>query len=180
MHKSVLVLIGILCAIAGATGGFFLYQGIHFDKKPPVQVAQAIPMQRQDFTLPDLQGNLRTAKEWEGKVMIINFWATWCAPCRREMPALAELYKTYKHKGLTIIGIALDTPSNVQNFVNDIKINYPILIAENEGISLAKAYGNQFGVLPYSVVIDRSRNIVQRHAGELIYNEVEVLIKPLL
>ena len=91
---------------------------------------------------------------------MINFWAAWCPPCRKEIPAFIKLQKAYKDKGLAVIGIAIDTRANVVDFVDPMDINYPIMIGDKEGISLAKAYGNRYGVLPYTVFVDRSGKIV--------------------
>ena len=138
------------------------------------------PEHRPEFSLKDLQGKARSIKEWDGKVLMINFWATWCPPCRKEIPAFIDLQEAYKDKGLAIIGVAIDTKDNVVDFVDPMGINYPVLIGNEEGISLAKAYGNRYGVLPYTVFVDRSGKIIQTHRNELTFEQAEAIIKPLL
>lgn len=135
---------------------------------------------RPDFTLLDLEKNLRSITEWDGKVILVNFWATWCPPCVREIPALNKVYNAYKDKGFVVIGIAIDSRDAVIDFVDPLALDYPILIATQQGISLSQAYGNRLGVLPYSVLIDRKGNIVYSHRSELTYQQVEAQIKPLL
>ncbi|MDH5259496.1 MAG: TlpA family protein disulfide reductase, partial [Gammaproteobacteria bacterium] len=101
-------------------------------------------------------------------------------PCRKEIPAFIELQEKYKDKGFKIVGIALDEKEAVINFTDPMGVNYPILMAEQEGILLSKAYGNRLGVLPYTVIVDRKGNIVHRQRTELTFKQVEAMIKPLL
>jgi thiol-disulfide isomerase/thioredoxin len=146
----------------------------------PVQGENLIGKPRPNFALVDLQGKTHVVNEWNNNVIIVNFWATWCPPCVKEMPTLMKLRETYKAKGFEIIGVALDSKDAVSAFIDPLGIDYPILLAEQEGIGLSQEYGNQLGALPYSVVIDRQG--VMRHtiSGELTYEKGEALIKPLL
>jgi thiol-disulfide isomerase/thioredoxin len=111
---------------------------------------------------------------------MINFWATWCPPCRREIPAFIEVQEKYKDQGFIILGIAIDEKQAVIDFTDPMEVNYPILMAEQEGIVLTKAYGNRLGVLPFTVIIDRKGNIIHRQRTELTFEQVEGMIKPLL
>ncbi|MDH5571134.1 MAG: TlpA family protein disulfide reductase [Gammaproteobacteria bacterium] len=135
---------------------------------------------RPTFVLPDLEGQTHNVSEWDGKVIMVNFWATWCPPCRSEMPAFNKLYSNYKEQGFVIIGIAIDSSDSVQNFVDLMDIQYPILTSEDNGIRLAKAYGNELGALPFTAIIDQNGHIIQTHRGELSYEEAEAIITPLL
>ena len=132
------------------------------------------------FKLKDLEEQTRDVKEWDGQVLMINFWATWCPPCRKEIPAFIELQEKYKDKGFKIVGVALDEKQAVIDFTDPLGVNYPVLMAEQEGIKLSKAYGNRLGVLPFTVIVDRKSNIVHRQRTELTYEQVENMIKPLL
>ncbi len=138
------------------------------------------PDKRPDFTLLDLQGKARSAKEWDGKVLMVNFWAAWCPPCRREIPAFIKLKQTYGAKGLEIVGIALDSKANVTDFLDPLDINYPVLLGDKDGIALAKAYGDRLGILPFTIIIDRSGKIVNTHRSEFTFDEVKTIIEPLL
>lgn len=138
------------------------------------------PVRRLDFTLPDLQGNLHSSSEWDGKVVVVNFWATWCPPCIREIPFFIDLQTQYGEQGLQFIGIAIDNLPAIQHFVANQTINYPILIGEQEGITIAQNMGNSLGALPYTVVIDRTGNMVWRHPGEVTQRDADYIILPLL
>jgi len=133
---------------------------------------------RPDFTLTDVDGKPHHLSEWDGKVLLINFWATWCPPCRREIPAFIQLQDNYRDKGLVIIGIALDTRQAAVDFVDPMGINYPILVGEVEGITLTQQYGNELGVLPYSVIVDRQGTIQSVFRSEVTYENAEKLITP--
>lgn len=135
---------------------------------------------RPDFSLPDLEGNTRTAGEWDGKVVVVNFWATWCAPCRKEIPAFNELQKKYGDQGVQFIGIALDDAKAVERFMKVIPIDYPVLIGDDDGIPLAKQYGNVDGVLPYTVFVNRDGGIASIAAGGLSETVAENALLKLL
>jgi peroxiredoxin len=162
-----LILLGIV-----STSGYWGYK---------LLLAQEELVRRPDFTLTDLTGKKRHNSEWDGKVVVINFWATWCPPCIQEIPRFINIQKKYADQGLQFIGIALDTPENVQNFVQRVKINYPILVAEEDQvIAIAHQFGNHTGALPFTVIIDRQGNMVLQTPGEMDQTTIENLIKPLL
>ena len=183
MKRSVFISIVILVAVISLLAG--LYANRLFDDRPPAKAPPAendtgIPEIRPDFGLLDLQDRLRHVSEWDGQVLMINFWATWCPPCRREIPAFIELQAAYEDQGFTIVGIAIDTKQNATDFVDPMGINYPILVGDKDGIALSKAYGNRLGVLPYTVIVDREGKIIETHRNELTFEEAEAMIKPLL
>lgn len=176
MKKTLLI---ILVAAFGLTGGFLANRWLQ-QSPTSNQLETGTPDRRPDFSLKDLDGKVRHASEWDGKVVMINFWASWCPPCVREIPAFIKLQKDYADKGLVIVGIALDTTQSTTDFTDPMEINYPILIADQEGIALSQAYGNRLGVLPYTVIIDRKGKIIYTHRSELTYSLAEKVIKPLL
>ena len=161
--KSRTILLFAAVAVVSATAG--LLAARYFAPAPtaesPETVQQApvpalaVPEIRPEFRLPDLAGQPRDINEWNGKVLLINFWATWCPPCIREMPAFVEVKEALNHPDFEILGIAIDQKDLVQDFVDGIGINYPILIGEAEGIEVMKAYGNRLGTLPYSIIVAR-------------------------
>ena len=178
MQKTILfVLVAVLGLAAGVAVQKYMQPASTSVAEKP---AQGVPASAPAFTLKDLEGTLRSSKEWQGKVVMVNFWASWCPPCRREIPAFIRLQETYAEQGFVIVGIALDNRQNVVDFSDPLAINYPILLAEEEGIALARAYGNQLGVLPYTVIVDRTGKIVYTHRSELTYEVAEEVIKPLL
>lgn len=173
MNKGVVATAVLALAIGGAAGWYFT-------SATEPAAAPASEAERTTFTLPDLDGEQRSLEEWRGQVVVLNFWAPWCPPCRREIPALAEFQAQYEAQGLTVVGIAVDTPFNTQNFVDTSPINYPILVAEEQGIALSRRYGNRVGALPYTIVLDRDGNVVYSHRSEITREQLEEVVQPLL
>ena len=136
--------------------------------------------QRPDFSLADLDGQLRSISEWDGKVIVLNFWATWCPPCLKEIPEFVLLQTRYQADGLQFIGVALERPEDVRQFVADHGMNYPVLAGELEVIKLAEAYGNRAGALPYTVIIDRNGQVAYVKPGVLSTEKAESIISQLL
>lgn len=152
--------------------------------KPATQKVSLAPAtvgsQRPEFSLPDQDGVTHKLSEWDGKVLVINFWATWCPPCRKETPAFVELQDKYGAQGLQFIGVAIDEKENVENFADTYGVNYPMLLGDLEAINISKAYGNRFGSLPYTVIVDRQGKINFIQRGELLETTAEEKIKALL
>jgi len=132
------------------------------------------------MALPDLAGKPVTVAAWKGKVLVVNFWATWCTPCRREIPGLISIQGKYAANGLQIVGIAVDQADKVRQYAKEMGINYPILIAGMEGADLARELGNRTGALPFTLVLDRGGRVVDTHLGLITEEELEKLLEPLL
>jgi thiol-disulfide isomerase/thioredoxin len=143
-------------------------------------VKQTSPMPLPDIHLPDVSGNLRSISEWQGKILIINFWATWCPPCRKEIPEFMALQEQYASKGLQFIGIAVDDQEPVEEYLATTKINYPILIGGITGIALAHQLGNSIDAVPFTLVINRQGQIIHRQPGEFSREKIMEIITPLL
>jgi peroxiredoxin len=133
-----------------------------------------------DFTLLDVNGQQRNVSEWKGKVLVLNFWATWCPPCLEEIPYFIKLQKQYGQQGLQFVGIALESVNEVLGFASEQGINYPLLVGEQAVIRLAGKFGNQNGGLPYTVVLDREGRISFIKQGPLSTVEAEHVITSLL
>ena len=148
--------------------------------KPETPNTSVVGQPRSPFTLPDAEGRPRNIAEWDGKVLVINFWATWCAPCREEMPLLIEMQQRFAGQGLRTLGIAVDTPERANAFAEKLGVNYPSLFATHEAIEIGKRYGNFLGVLPYTVVVDRAGVVRYTHLGLIERKRLEEAISPLL
>lgn len=147
---------------------------------PPIDPSQSIGVERATFSLPDLDGRLRAAAEWDGKVVALNFWASWCPPCLEEIPAFVSLQTQHQGAGLQFVGLALEPPATARQFAAEHEMNYPVLTGAAEVIKLARAYGNHIGALPFTVFIDRTGRVASVHSGPLSREEAEALIVSLL
>ena len=133
-----------------------------------------------DFNLPDIFNNLHSISEWKGKILIINFWATWCQPCRKEIPEFIALQEQYSDKGLQFIGIAIDDQGSVEEYLVKTKINYPILIGDTTGIDLAHQLGNNIDAVPFTLIVNQQGKIIHQHPGEFSREQIMEIITPLL
>jgi len=123
-------------------------------------------------TLPDPQGHPQSLSQWRGKPLVVNFWATWCAPCVEEMPELSELQADIVPKGMHVIGIGIDTAENIAAFGARLGIEYPLLVGGPAATDLARRFGNKAGGLPYTVLIDADGRVRQTYLGRLKMEEL--------
>jgi thiol-disulfide isomerase/thioredoxin len=171
--KNIFPLITALLALAL---GFWLAQALRTPTLTPITDEG----HRIEFSLPDLSDKPRHVSEWRGKLTLLNFWATWCPPCKQEIPAFIKLQRDYGGHGLQIVGVALDTKESVTAFREESGINYPILIDQDVALKLMARYGNSSGSLPFSVILARSGEIISRKLGAYSEEELETLIVSLL
>jgi len=132
------------------------------------------------LVLPDANGQQQAMAQWHGKVLVVNFWATWCAPCREEMPQFVRIQSRDAAKGVQFVGIAVDDAAKVRDFARDIGLNYPSLIGGFGAIELSKSLGNRLSALPFTVVLDREGRVALTHLGPLQPVELEALLGRLL
>jgi thiol-disulfide isomerase/thioredoxin len=133
-----------------------------------------------NISLADSDGRMHSLAEWRGRVLVINFWATWCPPCREEIPMLNALQTRWGGKGAQVVGIALDATDAVREFTRQTPLAYPSLIGGNEGARLAERLGDLMGVLPFTVVVDAAGKVAGQHLGEMSAGDAEDLLRPLL
>jgi thiol-disulfide isomerase/thioredoxin len=126
------------------------------------------------------EGGTPTLEQWRGRVLVVNFWATWCAPCREEIPVFVRLQERYGARGLQFVGIAFDQPDKVAAFAREFRVNYPLLLGGLDTMELLREAGNRAGVLPFTLVIDRQGKVVSREPGGLKEARLEGLVQPLL
>jgi peroxiredoxin len=156
-------------AIAGASG-YALQRYLATDRAPGSVVETASPIigkTRPEFAMMDIEGNIRNIRDWDGQIVLLNFWATWCPPCLEEIPGFIEVQQELDNRGFQIIGIAVDNEDDVREFANQMAMNYPVLAGEMEAIELSQKYGNSIGGLPFSAVIDKNGKITHTITGEL-------------
>lgn len=173
-----LLLFAAALALAGAG---VVAQRYLFSSAPeaaaPVELRSA---QFWDATLPDLAGRQQPLTQWLGKVVVVNFWAPWCPPCREEIPGFIALQEQLGKQGLQFIGVALDEHDKVAAYADGEGMNYPILLGGGEAVDLGRIAGNRLGGLPYTVVFDRKGNAVAGLTGAVPRARMEALVKPLL
>ncbi len=129
------------------------------------------------LTKVDQAGKDQPFAQWSGKLLVINFWATWCAPCIEEMPMFAQMQQAQSAKGLQIIGIAADNVANVQSFATKMKIDYPLFADEANAIGFSKRLGNRLGMLPHTIAIAPNGQIVFNKMGKVTQDELTALVQ---
>ena len=129
---------------------------------------------------PGLSGRPRKLLEWQGRALLVNFWATWCEPCRAEMPMLSEIRQAYASKGAEFVGIGIDSAAKIAEFSKTYPVGYPLLVADPGAIELMRGLGNSGGGLPFTVVLDRQGAIGYRRLGPLSRPEVEKVLNGML
>ena len=164
----------IIIAAVLALGGGIMARGL---LSLPEQIK---PTTLPGFNLADVSGNQHNISEWQGKILVINFWATWCPPCRKEIPEFMALQEQYGDKGLQFIGIAIDDQEPVEEYIATTKVNYPILIGGVAGIALAHQLGNRVDALPFTLVVNRQGQIIHRQPGEFSREQLMEIIAPLI
>jgi thiol-disulfide isomerase/thioredoxin len=173
----------VLVLVAAAAGGYFVQQRTSGEPPPPedttaapVQDTAAAPEGPIAFTLPDLEGNARSLAEWDGEARLVNFWATWCAPCRREIPLLKQIQAEHGDGNLQVIGVAVDEREAVLAYAETADFNYPILIGQDEAIAAAESAGVPFIGLPFTLVISAEGELVKTHMGEIVAEQIEQIV----
>ena len=182
--KNVVIFIAAT-AIAGASG-FAVQRYLATDRAAVTEitsmaetVSPVIGKIRPEFAMLDIEGNVRNIKDWDGQVVLLNFWATWCPPCLEEIPGFIEVQQDMENRGFQIIGVAVDNEENVRAFADEMAMNYPILAGEMEAIELAQKYGNNIGALPFSAIIDKNGKITHTIMGELSKDRLISILKQL-
>lgn len=183
-----ILLILVTAALAGGAG--YLTHGMFFDANAGGVSGESaaadgggqplVGQRRPDYTLGSVDGERVSASEFDGQVVLVNFWATWCAPCREEMPMLMELREDFRERGFEVVGIAIDEVQRARDFIGELGIEYPNLVGATDVMAVIQLYGNASGALPYSVLVDRDGTVKWVKNGVLERAELEREIEPLL
>jgi thiol-disulfide isomerase/thioredoxin len=179
MKPATLAAVIIGAAAAGAAGYLFFEQRPQATEPLPPAMESApktLAATLPTFQLADRDGKVRSLQDWTGKSLIVNFWATWCAPCRREIPLLEKIQVEYGPEGFQVIGIAADYRDKVIAYADEIGLKYPLLIGEQEALDAATAFGVEAVGFPFTIFADRQGRIVAAHVGELTEPEARVIL----
>ena len=179
MKPRTVVLFAVVAGLSAAAGvSYHLWS--RGSGAGPAEVPNAVVERVLSARVADVKGGTQSLEQWRGHVLVVNYWATWCAPCREEIPGFVRLQERYGSRGLQFVGIAIDQPDKVAEFASEFRINYPLLLGGLEIIELLRQAGNRAGVLPYTLVIDRKGNLVSREPGGLKEARLENIIQSLL
>lgn len=132
------------------------------------------------LSLPDTQGVAQPLQQWRGKVLVVNFWATWCVPCREEMPEFVRAQRELGPKGVQFVGIAVDQRDKVTQFATELDLNYPALIGGLDAVELSKPLGNRLAALPFTVILDRDGHVAHTQLGPLKPTQLRSILTNLL
>ncbi|MCX7218555.1 MAG: TlpA disulfide reductase family protein [Burkholderiales bacterium] len=167
MNKRFLSLALVCGLLFAAIGAYVGMQGIQ------VQPPQNGSVQKlMSLTLTDSLGAPQKLSQWQGKILVVNFWATWCAPCVQEMPELSTLQTELGKNNVQLLGLGIDSPSNIKDFAKKYAITYPLFSAGMEGTEISCLLGNQAGGLPFTLLISTDGNIIKTYLGRLKMDEL--------
>ena len=166
----------VLIGLAAMAAGLWLYQSV----LAPARASAAALATLQSRSFSDLAGSDRTLLDWQGKVRVLNFWATWCEPCREEIPALQRVQAKFAANGLETIGISIDHADKVRQFAKNMAITYPLLLGDASVIDVARALGNRAGGLPYTLVLDAQGKLLASKLGGITEAQLTEILLPVL
>jgi len=183
MNKNLTIIL-LLLGLLAAGIAIYVFQGQQqgipaqpeIAAQPVVDAATPVVAERLDFSLPDLDGNVRKLSDWNGKARLVNFWATWCAPCRREIPLLKSTQETHAGNNLQIIGIAVDFLEPVQVYAEETNFNYPILVGQEDAMAAAEASGIEFIGMPFTMVVAPGGELLKTHIGEIVEAHIKTIL----
>lgn len=166
-------------ALASLLAGVMLFRllqpGAPADGGAPTQ-----PLEIHSIPLTGLDGRQSLLRDWDSEILLVNFWAPWCAPCRREIPALLEIHRDYSARGVRILGLAFDGEAQVRRFAEEFGIDYPLFLTGNRSAMYNAAFDNPSGSLPYTALLGRDLEILFQHNGELSAAELRKQLEALL
>lgn len=174
--RTLIAVLIVVSAITGASLALYLKAGI----PGAVSIPEASLAQLQASSFPDVRNVDQPYSQWQGKIVVLNFWATWCPPCREEMPMFSRLQDELRDRDVQFVGIGIDSPSAIKEFDLRTPMRYPLLIGGSQSLDLARALGNPSGGLPYTVVFDRAGKPVMSRLGLIDEASLSAALQPLL
>lgn len=178
MQKTILV---ISVAILAVSLGFALHAKRFATPEAVAPVAAPVDTpvdtpRKVSFELAGLDGTMHSFSEWDGRHRIVNFWATWCAPCRREIPLLKAFQEQHGADGFQVIGVAVEFPDPVIAYAADAQFNYPILVGEQDAMAVAESSGVGFVGLPFTMIITKDGTLIGAHMGEIHQPQLDAIV----
>lgn len=192
MNKNYIIL--ILVFLLGITSAYAIKSNVHiiiFGKgeisdfiesfknngREPVFDKDVVGQTAPDFSLTKLNGGKMNLADYKGNLVILNFWASWCPPCRAEIPAFVKVQQKYKDNGVAFLGVAIEDKEDVENYVKEVTLNYPTSYGVEEAYEVSAKYGNPDGALPYTLVISPKQKILESYNGQVSEETLEEVIK---
>ena len=175
--KMPLFYLALMMSIGFAIFYFFLNPQTQIVSQNPTPTSSTQALFTANF--PDEHGKPQALSQYEGKVIVLNFWASWCEPCREEVPELSELHTANKDKNVVVLGMAIEDVAGVNDFLKETKVSYPLFAADVQGMDIAASLGNNKGVLPYTVIIKADGNIAKTYFGRITKPLLEQTLKTL-
>jgi thiol-disulfide isomerase/thioredoxin len=167
--------VALLALMAGAL--FYAARiPVQVDAQAPPQPARLEVTTHPTFSLPDLEGTSRDFSEWDGKHRLLNFWATWCAPCRREIPLLKTFQDQHGDAGFQVLGIAVDFPEQVTSYAEETEFNYPILVGQQDAMAVAESSGIEFIGMPFTMFVASDGEYIGAYIGELHQSHLDDVV----
>ena len=170
--------VGLVSLLAGV----MLFKLLQPDASQTNRSASPTDMELHSIPLIDLDGRQTLLADWQFEILVVNFWAPWCAPCRREIPALIQIQREYAERGVRILGLAFDGEEQVRRFADEYGIDYPLFLAGNSSSMYNAAFSNPSGSLPFTALLSPQRDIIYRHNGELsaqqLRDQLEIHLQP--
>ena len=167
--------VALLALMAGAL--FYAARiPVQVQAPPPPQPAKLEVATHPAFSLPDLDGTPREFAEWDGKHRLLNFWATWCAPCRREIPLLVAFQEQHGDAGFQVLGIAVDFPEQVASYAEQTEFNYPILVGQQDAMAVAESSGIEFIGMPFTMFVASDGEYIGAYIGELHQSHLDDIV----
>lgn len=171
----------ISALLAAALAVFIISLGIrHYVLNSSADVSALSTQALYAATYPDAAGHAQALNQWRGKLTVVNFWATWCPPCREEMPELSQLQEQYRERGVIVLGISTDDVAKIREFGQEIKVSYPLLAGNDDAMNIAASLGNDKGVLPYTAIVKADGTVVKTYFGRISKVRLEETLLPLL
>jgi thiol-disulfide isomerase/thioredoxin len=168
-----------LLSYQALSGWFLFHHTLETNQaKTPVAISNPVNSTVFNASFSDLNGKQQPLKQWQGKVIVLNFWATWCPPCREEMPELSAMQQQYKE--IVIVGLSTDDLEKTKEFIKTAPVSYPILAGDMEAMNFSESLGDDRGILPYTVILDAKGVVVKTFFGRINQQTLEETLIPLL